>query len=275
MYVSMRCRTKTQLVQGMSNNPLFKTVAAAALARFDVVMDWLGLAGGKNSGSEYLPLNPKRDDHTAGSLSIHRTKGAWMEGATGDKGGDLVSLAAYLWDCGNGEAAERLGRQLGVDVPERQKRTRSNANGAGNVSMPATPEKRASEPRKLADSGADGVCVMPVPVDAPPAPALHPRHGKPSARWVYVDQAGAVNFHHCRFEPEGERKQFAPLSLWKMPNGRFVWKWKAPTDPRPPMRQQLFQRFHPPQKLHPPPRLGKPRPQQPRVSKNQIGRAHV
>lgn len=45
----------------MANNPLFKAVAAVALARFDVVMDWLGLSGGKNLGSEYLPLNPKRD----------------------------------------------------------------------------------------------------------------------------------------------------------------------------------------------------------------------
>ena len=217
----------------MTNSPLFKTVAAAALARFDVVMDWLGLAGGKNSGREYLPINPKRDDHAAGSLSINRDKGAWMEGATGDKGGDLVSLAAYMWDCGNLDAAERLAKQLGVDVLARQKRTRSNGNGAGKASAPGTPEKPAIEPPKAAAGVDDGVCIMPVPLDAPPAPALHPRHGKPSARWVYVDQAGTVNFHHCRFEPEGERKQFAPLSLWKMPNGRLVWKWKAPTEPRP------------------------------------------
>ena len=78
---------------------LFKTVSAAALARFDTIMGELGLDGGKNSGREYLPLNPTRNDHSAGSLSINRDKGAWMEGATGDKGGDLVSLAAYLWDC--------------------------------------------------------------------------------------------------------------------------------------------------------------------------------
>ena len=70
-------------------------------------MDWLGLAGGKNAGREYLPLNPKREDRTPGSLSINRDKGMWMEGATGDKGGDLVSLAAYLWDCSNTDAAEQ------------------------------------------------------------------------------------------------------------------------------------------------------------------------
>ena len=217
----------------MSNSSLFKPVAAAALARFDVVMGWLGLAGGKDSGREYLPLNPKRDDHKPGSLSIHRDKGAWMEGATGDKGGDLVSLAAYLWDCGNGDAAERLGRQLGVDMPARQKRARSTAEGTGDTSASQAPQKPASAPRKPVVSADDGVCVMPVPADAPPAPALHPRHGQPAARWVYVDPTGAVMFHHCRFEPAGERKQFAPLSLWKMPGGRLVWKWKAPSEPRP------------------------------------------
>lgn len=217
----------------MADNDMFKPVAAAALARFDTVMDWLGLAGGKNSGREYLPLNPKRDDHKPGSLSIHRDKGAWMEGATGDKGGDLVSLAAYLWDCSNGDAAERLGKQLGIEVPARQKRTRNNAKGAGDTSALRAPQKPVSEPRKQAAAADGGVCVMPVPSDAPAPPALHPMHGQPAARWVYVDQSGAVMFHHCRFEPAGERKQFAPLSLWKMPGGRLVWKWKAPTEPRP------------------------------------------
>ena len=53
----------------MSTSQLFKAVGAAALARFDIVMDWLGLAGGRNAGREYLPLNPKRDDHAPGSLT--------------------------------------------------------------------------------------------------------------------------------------------------------------------------------------------------------------
>lgn len=217
----------------MADNDLFKKVAAAALARFDEVMDWLGLSGGKNTGREYLPLNPKRDDHKPGSLSINRDKGAWMEGATGDRGGDLVSLAAYMFDCGNGDAAERLAQHLGVDVPARQKRAGSNAKGAGDTSTASAPAKPASTPPRQTGGAGDGVCVMPVPADAPAAPALHPRHGKPAARWVYVDLAGAVMFHHCRFEPAGERKQFAPLSLWKMPGGRLVWKWKAPSEPRP------------------------------------------
>jgi putative DNA primase/helicase len=73
-----------------------RTVAAAALSRFDQVADWLGLAGGKDQGREYLPLNPKRADTKPGSFTINRDSGAWSDFATGDKGGDLVSLCAYL-----------------------------------------------------------------------------------------------------------------------------------------------------------------------------------
>ena len=217
----------------MATSPLFTTVAAAALARFDIVMDWLGLSGGKNAGREYLPLNPKRDDHSAGSFSINRDKGAWMEGAMGDKGGDLVSLAAYIWDCSNGDAAERLGKQLGVDMPERPQRAKNDGKRAGNIQASPAPSKPASEPPKASATTDDGVCVMPIPFNAPPAPTTHPRHGQPFGRWAYVDAAGVVCFYHDRYEPTGERKQFAPLSLWRMKSGRLVWKWKAPSEPRP------------------------------------------
>ena len=217
----------------MPTSQLFKAVAAAALARFDSVMDSLGLSGGKNAGREYLPLNPKRDDHAPGSLTINRDKGAWMEGATGDKGGDLVSLAAYIWDCSNGDAAERLGKQLGVDMPERQKRARSDGKWAGNTHASPATEQPASAPPKASTRADDGVCVMPIPADAPPAPTMHPRHGQPAGRWAYVDAAGVVCFYHDRYEPADESKQFSPLSLWRMNSGRLVWKWKAPSEPRP------------------------------------------
>ena len=32
-----------------------------------------------------------------------------------------------------------------------------------------------------------GVCVLPVPADAPATPDAHPTLGKPSVRWVYRD----------------------------------------------------------------------------------------
>ncbi len=77
-----------------------------------------------------------------------------------------------------------------------------------------------------------GDCVTPVPADAPPMPAAHPKFGKPSTRWPYRDASGALLFGVCRFDPDGERKQFLPLSLWCEPSGALRWRWKGVPAPR-------------------------------------------
>lgn len=209
-----------------------RTVAAAALGRFDQVADWLGLAGGKNQGREYLPLNPKRADTKPGSFTINRDSGAWMDGATGDKGGDLVALCAYLHSIKQGEAAARLADFLGIEKPDATKRPTRPATDPGKGKASAAPgSPRGGAP--AADSA--GVCIMPIPADAPAPPATHSRHGKPSRRWAYTTADGAVNFYHDRYEPktQGARKEFAPVSLWRTPAGRLEWRFKAPPAPRP------------------------------------------
>ncbi len=209
-----------------------RTVAAAALGRFDEVAAWLGLADGKNQGREYLPLNPLRADHKSGSFTINRDSGAWADFASGDKGGDLVSLCAYLKTCTQGDAARKLAGFLGLDAPKSQgpqNRATSNQREAGKAKVSPSTEKASQRP----ESAPGAACVMPVPDDAPAPPKAHPRHGKPAMRWPYVAADGRVNFYHDRYEPAGERKQFAPLSLWRKPGGALVWQFKAPTAPRP------------------------------------------
>ena len=211
----------------MANNWISK-VAAAALADFDGAMSFLGMSGGKNQGREYLPINPTRNDTKPGSLSINRDSGAWSDFATDDKGGDLVALAAYVLGCRQIEAAERLAEHLGIAKPDRQQRAPSGEREAGRARALPTPAKA---PRGAPDGGA--VCVMPVPADAPAPPAAHSRHGKPAGRWAYTDAAGMVCFYHDRYEPKGERKQFSPVTLWRLPDGRLQWQFKAPPAPRP------------------------------------------
>ena len=41
--------------------------------------------------------------------------GVWSDFATGDKGGDPVSLVAYLADVSQGEAARLLAQMLGME----------------------------------------------------------------------------------------------------------------------------------------------------------------
>lgn len=202
-----------------------KRVAATALSSFDFVMSELGLTGGKQAGREFLPLNPRRADAKPGSFSINRDTGAWSDFAVDAKGGDLVSLAAYVLDVKQAKAAERLGRLLGITPANASQSPVSGSRGEDKAMTSSGPRKSAEAPQ--------GVCVMPVPADAPKPPTAHPRHGKPAKRWAYLDAGGAVNFYHCRFEPKGERKQFAPLTLWRLSSGKLEWKFKAPSAPRP------------------------------------------
>ena len=52
---------------------------------------------GKMCGHEWQALNPTRPDKNPGSFSVNTRTGRWADFATGDKGGDPVSLAAYIF----------------------------------------------------------------------------------------------------------------------------------------------------------------------------------
>jgi hypothetical protein len=91
----------------------FAAVNRAALARLpDLLSRWL--PGGRIEGREYVVRNPKRRDQRPGSFKINLATGRWADFATGDKGGDPVSLAAYLANCSQVEAARRLVAMLGT-----------------------------------------------------------------------------------------------------------------------------------------------------------------
>ena len=80
----------------------------------DLLRQWL--PDGRVEGVEFVARNPRRVDHRLGSFKVNLRTGRWADFATGDKGGDPVSLAAYLADCSQGEAALELARMLGIAV---------------------------------------------------------------------------------------------------------------------------------------------------------------
>ena len=53
---------------------------------------------------------------TQAAFSINVKTGRWADFATGDKGGDVISLAAYIFRCRQIEAARTLAATLGVEV---------------------------------------------------------------------------------------------------------------------------------------------------------------
>lgn len=91
----------------------FKTINRAALSSLSAIVSrWL--PDGKREGCEWVSLNPRRADRRRGSFKVNLCNGKWSDFATGDRGGDPVSLAAYLYGLGQVEAAKQLAEMLGV-----------------------------------------------------------------------------------------------------------------------------------------------------------------
>src|SRR5215472_9186895 len=94
----------------------FDRINRRALAALAALLErWL--PGGRREGWEYVALNPTRLDRHLGSFRINVRTGRWADFATGDRGGDVVSLAAYLSHLKQSEAAEKLAGMLGI-APE-------------------------------------------------------------------------------------------------------------------------------------------------------------
>jgi hypothetical protein len=72
------------------------------------------LPRGHHLGREWVALNPRRDDEHLGSFRINLDTGRWADFATDDRGGDPISLLAFLNDCSQLDAARDLGAMLGV-----------------------------------------------------------------------------------------------------------------------------------------------------------------
>jgi putative DNA primase/helicase len=198
--------------------PDINVVAAHALRCIDNVLAHL-LPDGKREGSEYKARNPTRADNKTGSFSVNINTGAWADFATGDKGGDLVSLWAYVRGCKNqGEAAQQLADYIGT-----------------------TPQEIA--PTKSAGKGGDWRPVLPVPDTAPAPPVQHYKHGKAAACWDYRGATGAlllrVNRYNTGKDDNGKmQKEFCPQTWCELyqqgkPTGRKEWRWKMPDAPRP------------------------------------------
>ena len=92
--------------------PDFTRIAAATLVEAEsLVPTWL--PDGRRQGREWLARNPRRTDKNLGSFSINLVTGRWADFATGDAGGDLISLRAYLDGTGQLAAARKLQEGLG------------------------------------------------------------------------------------------------------------------------------------------------------------------
>ena len=202
----------------------FRGLAAAALAQAESLLgQWL--PDGHKSGFEWKSRNPVRDDHNEGSFSINTTTGTWADFACDDKGGDLVSLYAYLFCSGDQLAAAKdLAKVLGMPeaIPPLEK------SGRGRASVPTPRPEPTEKPKKPG-----WVPVMPIPLDAVP-PAAHEFRGIPAKRWVYRNAEGLVLGYVNRFVTSDGGKEVLPLSFCRHEvTGKTDWRWLSFADPRP------------------------------------------
>lgn len=71
------------------------------------------LPSGRMQGREYIALNPKRNDARPGSFKVNLQTGRWADFAVDTKGGDIVSLVAYVLTLSQHEAAEIIACMIG------------------------------------------------------------------------------------------------------------------------------------------------------------------
>jgi hypothetical protein len=192
-------------------------VINAALDAESLVPEWL--PQGKRQGREWVSTNPNRADRSPGSFSVNLTTGKWADFASGDTGGDLVSLYAYLQHGGDqGRAARDLMERYRITVDGDARERVANDN---NV-------------RKLADAKPEP--IFPVPDDAPAPSFKHFKFGQPAATWTYRNAEGRALLHVCRYDPEGMRKQIVPLTWCHDPKSNIKrWAWRGITHGKRPL----------------------------------------
>lgn len=179
----------------------------AALNAADVVPAWL--PDGKRNGHEWIARNPTRNDKTIGSFAINLNTGKWADFASGDEGGDLVSLYAYLFhNRDNAKAARELSQNHRITI---------------------TPEARQQAQDKIAEiKDHQPQIVLPAPADAPAPNFTHYKHGDPSMVWPYYDTQARLLMFVCRFDTENG-KEVVPLSWCEHPNKSARWTWRGVT----------------------------------------------
>jgi len=93
----------------------FPRINAIALTKLpDLLRYWL--PDGRREGAEYVARNPRRDDRSPGSFKVNLINCRWADFAIPDaRGGDPVSLYAYLFRVQQSDAAREIARLLGVD----------------------------------------------------------------------------------------------------------------------------------------------------------------
>lgn len=206
----------------------FRRVADAALGSLErFCAEWL--PGGHRDGHEYKALNPNRADGRIGSFSVNLNTGAWADFASDDKGGDAISLYAFVHRVSQVDAAKHLAAVLGIQGAE-SAATRGATRTDGPTKSPAERESDASAGARRTEWEP----LLPAPTSAGAPPKAHIKRGKPEAIWDYRSATGELLGVIYRFRTSDGGKEVLPC-VWGVHagSGAQEWRWMAFPAPRP------------------------------------------
>lgn len=192
----------------MSKSVNFEAINNALMAGIDSYLArWL--PGGDSEANEYVALNPTRADTRKGSFRINRNTGAWKDFALSDaKGGDLISLYAYLNRKEQIDAAKELADMVGIDT--------------GGQEKVAAKHKAKWEP------------ILPTPSSANAPPDTHYKLGTPRYKHEYRGMNGGLLGYIWVFYPASGPKEIFPLTWCReKETGKEEWRWLSFSKPRP------------------------------------------
>lgn len=205
----------------------FRRVAEVALASLESLLrEWL--PHGRREGHEYKAINPTRADSREGSFSINLNSGAWADFATDDKGGDAISLYAYLQRISQLEAARALEAKFGLAAAS------FGAPAAARDTAPGAELSDAAGGLRESRSRTSWEPILPVPDHAAELPKAHVKRRFPETVWEYRDREGRLLGAVYRFRTSSGGKEILPC-VWAKhrDTGAQEWRWMAFPDPRP------------------------------------------
>ena len=158
--------------------------------------------GGKKQGNEYMAGNIHGGQ--GDSFRINLNTGKWADFATGEKGGDIISLYAKIKDIQNPDSARQLSELYLHNKP--------------TISYPVVPPKSQTK-------------IIKPPLNHKFDPPLY-KQVKPNDIYIYRDHGGSVMFYICRYDYEENGKHVKMFTPWTFSdNGK--WQPKAWPSPRP------------------------------------------
>jgi putative DNA primase/helicase len=196
----------------------FKRINSECLPIFrSLAQSWI--PGGRMEGAEYVVANPTRLDKTPGSFKINTVSGTWKDFANGDGGNDCISLYAYIYGIKPGEAAEKISQEIRYTPHEK------------------TPQKPKDE----------WVIVSPIPENYSELPKERKykvgedwKADKIEKYYKYCDADGDFLGFTALCRKEDGTKDVIPYRYCRNESGKFAWKQKGFSAPRPLYNQEAL-----------------------------------